>query len=318
MKFIDIYKKAIETGIGNDPRGIDAVSKELEARAKEFEGLKDKDKAFFDKESLTNPYSDSRILNGTGDEEIKTVLVGIDIEVSEVMLTDALKIRGRQIDAIISHHPSGKAYANLHSVMYMQSDILGKFGVPINIAEDLMDGRAKEVQRRIMPVNHTRPVDAARLLGIPFMCLHTPADNMVATYLQELCDGNKPYSLSDLLDLIREIPEYKDGAMNGAGPNILLGSPSRKAGKVFVDMTGGTEGSKEIFQSLSLSGVNTILGMHLGEEHRKEAEKHHLNVVIAGHISSDNLGINLLLDQICKVSPLETVDCSGFKRVKRQ
>ena len=34
--------------------------------------------------------------------------------------------------------------------------------------------------------------------------------------------------------------------------------------------------------------------MHISEEHRKEAEKSHLNVVVAGHISSDNLGLNLL------------------------
>ncbi len=38
-------------------------------------------------------------------------------------------------------------------------------------------------------------------------------------------------------------------------------------------MTGGTEGAKDIFQSMALSGINTIVAMHLSEEHRKEAEK---------------------------------------------
>jgi hypothetical protein len=76
--------------------------------------------------------------------------------------------------------------------MHIQSDILSKFGVPINIAEDLMDGRIKEVERRLLPANHARAVDAARLLGIPFLCLHTPADNMVASYLQRLFDEKKP------------------------------------------------------------------------------------------------------------------------------
>jgi hypothetical protein len=58
--------------------------------------------------------------------------------------------------------------------------------------------------------------------------------------------------------------------------------------------------------------------MHLSEDHRKEAEKHHLHVVIAGHISSDTLGLNLLLDAIESRGPLEVVACSGFKRIKRQ
>ena len=218
---------------------------------------------------------------------------------------------------MLSHHPEGRAYANLYSVMQMQSDILHRFGVPINIAEDLMEGRIKEVERRLMPVNHTRAVDAAKLLGIPFMCLHTPADNMVATYLQKIFDEGKPYKISDVMDILKGIPEYKEASFNGAGPKILIGSKNRKAGKIFVDMTGGTEGSKEIFSSLTASGVNTIVGMHLGEEHRKEAEKNHLNVVIAGHISSDNVGLNLLLDELSKNNSLEIIECSGFKRVSR-
>ena len=65
-------------------------------------------------------------------------------------------------------------------------------------------------------------------------------------------------------------------------------------------MTGGTSGSKETLEKLSQSGVGTIVGMHMSEDHRKEAEKHHLNVVIAGHIASDTLGLNLLLDALEK------------------
>ena len=82
-------------------------------------------------------------------------------------------------------------------------------------------------------------------------------------------------------------------------------------------MTGGTEGSKNIFESLVNSGVNTIVGMHLSEDHRKEAEKHHVNVVIAGHISSDNLGMNLILDEIQKKDSLKVLPCSGFRRFSR-
>ncbi|MBI5664524.1 MAG: NGG1p interacting factor NIF3, partial [Nitrospirae bacterium] len=114
-----------------------------------------------------------------------------------------------------------------------------------------------------------------------------------------------------------EIPEYKEAAKNNAGPKVLLGSGERSAGKIFVDMTGGTGGAKTIFESLVNSGVSTIVGMHLGEEHRKEAEKRHMNVVIAGHISSDNLGVNLILDEVQKKGKLNVVACSGFRRFSR-
>ncbi len=317
MKLAELYKKAVETGVENDPRGKEVVLRELDAKKKDYEALSPKEKEFFDKESLSNPYSDSRVLSGTGEEQIRSVLVGIDIDVGEVLLSETLRARGKPIDLIVSHHPSGAAYARLYGVMKMQADILGRFGVPINIAEDLMEGRVKEVQRRLLPANHLRAVDAASLIGIPFMCLHTPADNMVATYLQRLFEEKKPHRVSDLMDILRDIPEYREAALNGAGPEILIGSKTRTAGKVFVDMTGGTEGSKDIFESMAKSGINTIAAMHLSEEHRKEAEKNHMNVVIAGHISSDNLGLNLMLDSLSKDSPLEITACSGFRRIAR-
>ncbi|MEW6675428.1 MAG: NGG1p interacting factor NIF3 [Nitrospirota bacterium] len=317
MKLKDIYKKAIEIGMDNDPRGKDVVIKELERRKKDFDELKLDEKEFFDQEALQNPYSDSRILYGRGDEEIKSILVGIDIEVGEILLADSLRLRGRQVDLLLSHHPEGRAYANLYTVMQMQSDILNRFGVPINIAEDLMEGRIKEVERKLMPVNHTRAVDAAKLLGIPFLCLHTPADNMVAGYLQRVFDEKKPYTVVDVIDILKGIPEYKEAGLNSVGPKIILGAKNRKAGKIFVDMTGGTEGAKEIFESLTSGGISTIVAMHLSEDHRKEAEKNHLNVIIAGHISSDNLGLNLLLDELSREASFEILECSGFRRVSR-
>jgi hypothetical protein len=317
MRLRDFYAKAIQTGIDYDPRGKEAVLKELERRKKVFSELKPDEKDFFDRESLTNPYSDSRILFGSDDGEIQHILVGIDIDVGELLLADNLRSKGQKIDALISHHPSGRAFADLFTVMQMQSDILNIFGVPINIAEGLMDERIKEIERRLMPANHMRAVDAARLLGIPFLCLHTPADNIVSTYLQRLFDAQKPYFLSDVLDILKSIPEYRSAALQSVGPKIVLGTKKRKAGRIFVDMTGGTEGAREIFKSLTHSGVSTIVGMHISEEHRKEAEKNHMNVVVAGHISSDNLGLNLLIDELLKSDSFEILECSGFRRFSR-
>ncbi|MCK5426816.1 MAG: NGG1p interacting factor NIF3, partial [Thermodesulfovibrionia bacterium] len=164
---------------------------------------------------------------------------------------------------------------------------------------------------------HSRAVDVAKLLEIPFLCVHTPADNMVACHLQHTFDEKKPETLEDILELLRAMPEYREAGKNNTGPKIFLGSKDRKAGKIFVDMTGGTEGAKDIFESLVNSGINTIVVMHLSEDHRKEAEKYHINAVNAGHIASDNLGMNLMLDEIEKKDPIEVLACSGFRRFKR-
>lgn len=318
MKLHDFFKLAIQAGIDADPRGREFVEKELREARASYEDLKPDERASFDPEKFENPYADSRILHGSPDHDVKKILAGVDIEAAELLLADRLNQKGAQIDLVVAHHPEGRAYANFYEVMKMQADILNRFGVPIAAAENLLGERMKEVERKLMPVNHTRPVDAARLLDLPFLCLHTPADNMVVKHLQNLFDQAKPERLRDVIALLKAIPEYQEAGKNNAGPKILLGSPEQRCGKVFVDMTGGTEGSKESIQRLAQAGVGTIVGMHLSEDHRKEAEKHHLHVVIAGHISSDTLGLNLLLDKIESRGPLEVVACSGFKRIKRQ
>jgi hypothetical protein len=96
----------------------------------------------------------------------------------------------------------------------------------------------------------------------------------------------------------------------------VLGSKDNRAGKVLVDMTGGTSGSEKSYAKLSQAGVGTIVGMHMSDKHREEAEKNHLNVVIAGHIASDSLGMNMLLDGI-ENRGVEIIPCSGFIRHKR-
>ena len=64
------------------------------------------------------------------------------------------------------------------------------------------------------------------------------------------------------------------------------------------------------------AGIGTVIGMHMSEEHKKEAEAANINVIIAGHMSSDSLGMNLFLDELEKQG-IEIVPCSGLIRVSR-
>lgn len=317
MKLREFFDWAIEAGMHADPRGREAVERDLQDIKQSYDELKPEDRADFDLDRLVNPYADSRILSGDPDRPVNRVLVGIDIETPELLLADRLNEKGAGIDLVLGHHPEGRAYAGFFDVMKMQADILCRFGVPINVAESQLGGRMKEVERSVLPVNHSRPVDAARLLGLAFACIHTPADNLVASHLQALFERERPAKLRDLVRLLKEIPEYRSAGRNGAGPRIFLGSDDQRPGKVFVDMTGGTAGSKDTLERLSQSGVGTMVCMHMSEDHRKEAEKHHLRVVIAGHVSSDTLGLNLLLDEIEKRERIDIHACSGFTRITR-
>ncbi len=318
MKLEKIYKKAIEIGIANDHRGKAEIRKLLKEEKERFDALKKDEVEYYDKDKLLNPFSDTRVLNGNLNLDIRKVIVGIDMQVGEMLLTYLLnKEIDQKIDLIISHHPESYALAQLFDVMKLQADLMAKYGVSISVAEQLMQTRISEIERRIMPVNHTRSVDVARLLGIPMMCIHTPADNCVTHFLKNLFEKKKPERLKDLIKILMSIPEYKKSAKLQVPPKIVNGSDNNKCGKIYVEMTGGTEGAKEIFEKFASSGVSTLVGMHYSEEHLENAKKAKLNVVVAGHVSSDVLGLNLLFDEIEREEKLEFVGVSGFERMRR-
>lgn len=289
MRLSSIYNQAIKFGAQCDPR---VNKKQIKS------------------------YPDTAILYGDPGKEIRKVMVGIDIEAAELLLADRIR-QQEGLDLVISHHPEGKAYAALHKVMQLQVSLLKGVGVPEKVAQELLGERMQEVERKILPQNHSRPVDAARLLGLAFMCIHTPADNHAFWFIKRLMDKEKPKKVQAIVDILMNIPEYQEAAKNFTGPRIILGSPKRAVGKILVEMTGGTEGPKDVFDKLYRVGVRTLVSMHLSEEHFKKVKDANLNVVIAGHISSDSLGLNLLLDNIEKEEKLEITECSGFRRIRR-
>jgi len=289
MKLSQIYAGVLKYGIQRDPR---------------------KNK------SAIKYYSDTSLLYGSGDKEIKKILVGIDIDVAELLLAD--KIRSREgLDLVISHHPQGRAYAGLYEVMQLQADLMRQAGILKNVALELIEERKREVERKILPANHMRAVDAARLLDLPFMCIHTPADNHVSYFIMKLLAKHKPKKVKNILDILDKIPEYREAKKGLAGPRLILGNPQRPTGRIFMEMTGGTEGHKDVYDKLYKCGIRTLVSMHLSEEHFKKVKDANLNVIIAGHISSDTLGLNLLLDRIEKKERFSVISCSGFKRIRR-
>ncbi|HEY5494248.1 MAG TPA: hypothetical protein VIK15_06620 [Candidatus Anoxymicrobiaceae bacterium] len=316
MKLEQIYELAVEVGISKDPRGKAGVRQVLDDAGKEYEKLKGDDRKFFDKARLTNPFADTRILFGDPATEVKNIIAGIDIEAPELVLADRLREKGRKIDLCLSHHPEGAALAGLSEVMALQADVWASHGVPINVGEALISERMGEIRRALLPQNHQRPIDTAALLDLPFMCVHTPADNLVTDYLTRLFRNKKPRLVGDVIDLLLKEKEYRASAQRGMSPTAIVGEAKNRAGDILVDMTGGTEGPASALERLGQAGVGTIVAMHMGDKLKAEAEKQHINVIIAGHIASDNIGVNLFLDRLEKRG-IKAQGFSGFQRFSR-
>jgi hypothetical protein len=316
LKLREIYETAVRMGIEADPRGKQGVDEFLGRTKKRLEALPDHLKALADPEQLTNPFNDTRIYVGDPEAEVKTLLGGIDMNTGEVVLADRLREKGVAIDAIYTHHPEGWGLTKLDGVMEVQADIWATMGVPIQAGEKFITERMDEVRRRLMPLNYDQAIDAARLLEMPFFSAHTPTDNLVVEFLNKWFAKKKPALIEDVQKALLEIPEYRIAAQKGAGPYVGKSSPGARAGKVWVDMTGGTEGPTKIIEKLADAGVGTVVGMHMSQELRDEAEKNNLHVVIAGHMSSDSLGINIFLDELER-NGVKTIATSGLIRVHR-
>ncbi len=311
MKVSELFRYVIERGIEKDPRGKDGVAKLLEEVRKEHEKLTDETKWEFDEERLWNPYDDSRILNNPEDAEVGRLMMGINIDSAEILVADRLREKGEQIDLVVGHHPRGIGMPGLPNVMHVQKDFYHDWGIPINVAEQLMEPRIAEVMRAVMPANHNQSVDSARLLGVPFMCTHSPSDIMVQDFVQTTMDEAEPRQLSDVLATLKEIPEYRIGTVLKNGPRVIVGSPGNRAGKVCVKMAGGTGGAKTLYEAFETAGVGTVVCMHIKEDHIELAKKHHINVVVAGHMPSDSIGMNLMYGELEKEG-LEIVRFSGL------
>lgn len=309
MTIQQIYDLAIKMGINADPRGKKRIGEIMARRKKQYEKMSEDEKKYYNKEKLNNPYPDSMVFVGSPDKKVKKVLAGIDIETPELLLADRLG----DIDLAISHHP---VWPYIPEVMEFQTDYLNKCGVPINIAEQLTQERAKEVERTTKPLNHMRKIDAAKLLNLSLIAPHTPLDILAFDFVDKLINKRKPEYVEDALKILMEIPEYQVAAKERFGPSLFFGNKENRAGKIIIGFAGGASPSRKIYEKLAQAGIGTLIDMHIGEENKKEAEKYHINVIVAGHMSSDSLGTNLFLDELEKRG-IEIIPCSGLIRVKR-
>lgn len=242
-------------------------------------------------------------------EDIKKIAIGVDMELAEMMLAERLGA-----DLVITHHPSGGSpRINLHKVMDNQIDTMTKAGVPINKAQKALQEKKGQVERGLHVSNYDRAVSGAKLLKMPFMAVHTPADILAERTVQNLLDeklkDQPKATLKDVVDALETKVEYQKTT---AKPVIRVGSEKDFAGKVVVTMAGGTGGGKDVIKSYFEAGVGTLVCMHMPEDVIKAVKEQNIgNIVVAGHMASDSVGINQFAEAL-EAKGIEIIRMSGL------
>jgi len=226
-------------------------------------------------------------------EGIKKVLVGVDMDTAELLLAKELGY-----DCVVSHHPKN-TNPKMLDVMDSHIQRLVKLGVPINKAQKALAPKKDELSYFQHVSNSRRSESAAKLMGMPFLSLHTPADIISQATVQKFLDekfADKPDTkLEDVTKALEEIGEYKNSARK---PVIRVGAGNSYAGKIFVLMAGYTGPGAAVHKLYFEGGVGTLILMHIPEKDAKELNEHKTgNVIVAGHMSSDSIGLNVIADK---------------------
>ena len=226
-------------------------------------------------------------------ENIKKVLAGVDMDTAELLLAKELGY-----DCVVSHHPKN---TNVEMLDVMDKHILNleELGVPRNKSQKALAPRKDELSYNQHVSNSRRSESAAKLLNMPYLSLHTPADRIGEAMVQKLMDekfAHKPETkLEDICKALEELPEYEKSARK---PVIRVGNKDSYAGKIYVLMAGLTGPGAPILKQYFEGGVGTLVLMHIPEKDVKELKEHGVgNVVVAGHMSSDSLGMNKIAQE---------------------
>ena len=237
--------------------------------------------------------------------KIRKALVSIDVGVAEILLARELGC-----DAVIAHHPAGgSARLNGWKVFLRHIEQLKEAGVPQDVAKETIKPKLRVLELQHHPDNYDQVPSAAKKLKMPLISIHSPCDEIGRKLIQNVVkDLDKNSTVKDLVARINRLPEYRKAVSK---IEIRLGSSNNKAGRIAISHAAYTNGGFEIANAYFQNGIGTLSYIHIAESDlTKLANEPHGNLIVLGHIASDWLGINRLLNELEKkgVEPIVTTD----------
>ncbi len=225
---------------------------------------------------------------------IRKVLFGIDAGVSELLLA-----KESSYDAVIAHHPQGEtAVTDFHQVFKRHIGQMISVGIPRVEAEEAVEEKIQRLEVQGHTRNYAHAVDAAKLLKMPYMNIHTPLDEVGRKIMSEQIEGKigAESTVQDVVATLKELPEFRNALTD---IEIRLGNGENRAGKVVVSHGAGTNGGYEVAKKYFKHGIGTLVYIHIspGDLERLRAEVRG-NLIVTGHIASDSVGINPFIHEL--------------------
>lgn len=256
---------------------------------------------------LTEVPADSEIYIPGSD--LKRALFAIDVDVGELLFA-----RDAGFDVVVAHHPlGGNARARFTEVMWEQVEQMTEEGIAEPVARSAVAARVTTRKRAVHTTNYNRVIDTARLIGLPLLNIHLPPDivsrRFLRAYLRERLAPEG--TVGELLELLAAIPEMTGSLMK---PEVWIGDQDNPVGRYTVAIAGGTNGGYPVFRTYFEAGITTILAMHIDPQEFAKLQADAppgCNLVITGHMATDSIGINRLIEGV-EARGLEVTRTSGI------
>lgn len=225
-------------------------------------------------------------------KNISKVLLCIDADPAELILAKNLGC-----DAVIAHHPIGKASLNFHLVFDRHVDYMLEHGIPKQVAEDAVKKLKERVALRSHTTIYTHTVAAAEKLNMPLVNIHLPCDELMRRTILAQLRTNRIENVSDIKTSVEKIPEFRNSATEVQVP---YGDPSSKAGKYALVVAAGTNGGYPVAKAYFEHGISTVIYLHVNGEDLAKLKEDNVkgNLVILGHLAGDSIGLNQLADAL--------------------
>ncbi|UCF10991.1 MAG: hypothetical protein JSW65_08615 [Candidatus Bipolaricaulota bacterium] len=223
-------------------------------------------------------------------EGIERVLLGIDLKSAELLAATHLGY-----DCAISHHPvGGSATLRFHEVLRRHVEQMVAAGVPQEVAAETVHGTAETRRVLASMTNYDHDPSVARLLGVPYMNIHTPLDEIGRRRMAAIAGGMEA---EDTVGALVERLYETFGEFRNADTEIevRVGAAANRLGRVAVSHAAGTNGGYPVAKAYFDHGIDTVVYIHCRPEDAAKLAADYgdvKNLVVTGHIASDSLGIN--------------------------
>ncbi len=262
--------------------------------------------------SANEQYPDSGIIFcADASKSIRKIAAMIDCTPFDVFFA-----KEQGCDLILTHHPIGGTVAGLPATLLQQGDNMSSYGVDPLAVRGALETANEKLRRELSGSNFFREEQMARLVGIDIANIHTLADNAMVQVLKEKLEPLSDGTLGDALRVLDDIFEYHEAGARRNGPFIALGDTSSPLGCVALsEFIGGQESDPSMIRALAEVGIKTILCPHFSEEYFAMAKEMGLNLIYCGHLASDSIGMNVLINLLLeRDSSIRVIPYGGLIR----